>query len=131
MKNKKLIAAIVSIVILIAIVCAMLFIFRGAIVTALTEKVLLKAGTPLQFGAYTVLIDRVEGNKLYGIKVSSKNKKLEAKSGDYTYMPERNAIKFNLIDGVAEDYGPDNPQEARTLTFKQSNITIKLKPIGK
>jgi len=42
-------------------------------------------------------------------------------------MPEKNAIKFNLIDGVAEDYDPKNPREFHTLTFKQSYIAIKLK----
>ena len=101
MKNKQAISTIVLVIIFIVIVCVALFLFRGAIITTLAEKVFLKAGKPLQFGSYTVLIDKVEGNKLYGIKVSSKNKRFKAKSGDYIYMPEKNAIKFNLIDGVA------------------------------
>ncbi len=82
----------------------------------------------MQFGSYTVLIDKIEGNKLYGIKVSSKNMRFKAKSGDYIYIPGKNAIKFNLIDGVAEDYDPGNLRALHTLTFKQSYITIKLKP---
>ena len=128
MKKKQIISVIISAIILIVIACVALFIFRGAIITTLAEKIFLKAGKPLQFGSYTVLIDKVEGNKLYGIKVSSKNKRFKAKSGDYIYMPEKNAIKFNLIEGVAEDYDPKNPREFHTLTFKQSYITIKLKP---
>ena len=127
MKNKQAISTIVLVIIFIVIVCVALFLFRGAIITTLAEKVFLKAGKPLQFGSYTVLIDKVEGNKLYGIKVSSKNKRFKAKSGDYIYIPEKNTIKFNLIDGVADDYDPQNPSGFRKLTFKQSYITIKLK----
>lgn len=128
MKNKQAISIIVLAIIFIVIVCVALFLFRGVIVTTLAEKIFLKAGKPLQFGSYTVLIDKVEGNKLYGIKVSSKNRRFKAKSGDYIYIPEKNAIKFNLIEGVAEDYDPKNPREFHTLTFQQSYITIKLNP---
>ena len=128
MKKKQVISIIVLIIILIVMASVALFLFREAIVTKLAGKIFLKAGKPLQFGSYTVLIDKVEGNKLYGIKVSSKNKRFKAKSGDYIYMPEKNAIKFNLIEGTAEDYDPNNPHEFHTLTFKQSYITIKLKP---
>jgi len=127
MKNKQAVSVLLAII-LIVIVSVALFLFRSAIVTTLSEKIFLKAGRPLRFGSYTVLIDKVEGNKLSGIKVSSKNRRFEAKSGDYLYLPGKNAIKFNLIDGAAEDYDPKNPGEFHTLTFKQSYITIKLKP---
>jgi hypothetical protein len=128
MKNKQFVLIIVLTVIFIAITIVVLVLFRGVITTALAGKIFLRAGKPLQFGSYTVLIDKVEGNKLYGIKVSSNNKRFKAKSGDYTYMPEKDVIKFNLIDGVADDYDLKNPGEFHTLTFKQSYITIKLKP---
>jgi hypothetical protein len=128
MKKKQTILITVLTIILIVIVCVALFFFRGAITTTLAGKIFLKAGKPLQFGSYTVLIDKVEGNKLYGINVSSKNKRFKAKSGDYVYMSEKNAIKFNLIDGVADDYDPEHPGGFHTLTFKQSCLTIKLKP---
>jgi len=88
----------------------------------------LKAGTPMQFGAYTVLIDKVKGNKLYGIKVSSKGKRFKAESGQYQYLPEKNAIKFSLVNGTADDYDPENPRQYHTLTFKQSTFTVPLKP---
>jgi len=130
MKDKKIITVIISVIIIVALAWGAVFIFRGAIVTGLAARVLLKAGKPLQFGGYTVLVDKVEGNKLYGIKVSSQNKMLEAKSGDYAYMPEKNAIKFNLIDGVAEEHDPDNPQKFNRLTFKQTIITLRLGSIG-
>jgi hypothetical protein len=128
MRNKQAIAIITLAIIFIGIVSVTLFLFRGVIIATFTEKMFLKAGKPLRFGSYTVLIDKVEGNKLYGIKVSSKNRRFEAKSGDYLYMPEKNAIKFNLIDGVGQDDDPQHPGEFHTLTFKQSYITIKLKP---
>ena len=127
MKKKQVIPIIILTIILIVTVCVALFIFRGTIIDISAAKIFLKAGKPLQFGSYMVLIDKIEGNKLYGIKVSSKNRRFEAKSGDYTYMPEKNAVKLNLIDGIAGDYDPDNPREFHTLTFKQSYITIRLK----
>ena len=128
MKKKQFVFVVILAMILIVIISLTLFLFKGVIVNTLAEKIFLKAGKPLQFGSYTVVIDKIEGNKLYGIKVSSKNKRFAAKSGDYRYIPEKNALKFNLIDGVAEDYDPQNPREFHTLTFKQSYITIKLKP---
>ena len=130
MKKKQVIPIIILTIILIVTVCVALFIFRGTIIDISAAKIFLKAGKPLQFGSYMVLIDKIEGNKLYGIKVSSKNRRFKAKSGDYIYMPEKNAIKFNLIEGTAEDYDPNNPHEFHTLTFKQSYITIKLKPFA-
>ena len=126
--KKSSISIIILAITFVAAASLALFIFRGAIITTLTGRVFLQAAKPLQFGTYTVLIDKVEGNKLYGIKVSSKNRRFKAKSGDYTYLPEKNTIKFNLIDGVADDYDPNNPGEFHTLTFKQSYITIRLKP---
>ncbi len=106
--KKKTISIIVLTIILIGI-GSVAFLFRSAIIVPLAAKIFLKAGKPLQFGSYTVLIDRVEGNKLYGIKVSNKNKRFKAESGDYVYIPGKNAIKFNLVNGVAEDNDPKNP----------------------
>jgi len=131
MTKKKIVALTVSALIIIALAWTAVFIFRGTIITGLAGKVLLRAGKPLQFAGYTVVVDKVEGNKLYGIKVSSQNKMLEAKSGDYAYMPEKNTIKFNLVDGIAEDHDPDNPQKFNRLTFRQTIITLKLEPKGK
>jgi len=123
MKKKTI---IFTIVIIVAILGAGLFYFRGALVNNLAAQLFLKAGKPLKFGEYTVLIDRIDGNKLYGIKVSAKDKKLEAKSGDYEYLPDKHIIKFNLIDGIADDFDPGHPGEFHRLTFKQSRITMGL-----
>ena len=116
---------------LIIIASAILIFFRGVLATNLAGKILLKSGKPVQFGEYTVLVDRVEANKLYGIKVTSKDKKLTAESGDYTYLPEKNAIKFNLVNGAADNYDPVNPGSYQALTFKHSCITIQLSPTHK
>ncbi len=130
MKSKQAVSIAVLSIIFMVIACAGVFLFRGVIVNVFTGKIFLKAGRPLQFGAYTILIDKVEGNKLYGIKVSSKHRRFQAQRGDYLYIPKKNAIKFNLIDGVGDDDDPNNPGELHTLTFKQSYVTIKLKPSG-
>jgi len=81
----------------------------------------------MAFGDYTVVVDRIEGNKLFGIKVTGENRKLEAKSGEYEYNLKENIIKFNLIDGVADNIDSKNPDIFQRLTFKQSYIKIKLK----
>jgi hypothetical protein len=123
MKKAHAISIAFLAVICIGIIIATFIFFREVI----GSKLFLKAGKPMQFGSYTVLIDRIEGNKLYGIKVSSKNRIFKAESGDYVYLPKKNALKFNLIDGFANDYDPANPRQYHTLTFKQSYITIQLK----
>ena len=130
MKKKRAILIIALAVIFIVIACLAVFLFRGALVTGIAGKMLLQAGKPLQFGSYTVLIDKIEGNRLYGITVSSKTRRFKAKSGDYVYMPDKNAIRFNLIDGAAEDFDSKNSGESRELTFKQSYVTIKLKSLA-
>jgi hypothetical protein len=116
-------------IILLAVIAIIigLFFFKNGISPILAGKMFLRAGKPMQFGSYTVFIDKVDGNRLYGIKVSSKSQRFKAESGDYTYLPEKNTIKFNLINGAADDYDPADPHGFHTLTFKQSYITIKLK----
>ncbi|MDD5130800.1 MAG: hypothetical protein PHS66_07145 [Candidatus Omnitrophica bacterium] len=125
MKKKHFVLMIILAIIVIAAV--ILIFFRGVLATNLAGKILLKSGKPMQFGEYTVLVDKVEANKLYGIKVTGKDKKLTAESGDYTYLPEQNAIKFNLVNGAADNYDPENPGAYQALAFKQSRFTIKLR----
>jgi hypothetical protein len=127
-KKSQIISLIVLAVVFLGILLSTAIFFRRVITKVLVGQVL-QAGKPMQFGSYTVLVDKVQGNKLYGIKVSSKNKRLKAESGEYTYLPEKNEIKFNLINGAADDYDPANPHEFHTLTFKQSYFKIKLKSL--
>lgn len=131
MKKKIFIGAIISSLILITAAGGLFLLRRDAIVAAIVEKALLKAGKPLKFGEYTVFIERIEGKKLFGIKISSENGRLEAKSGDYEYIPAMKAVKLNLTDGVAEDRDPQMPGGYHLLTFKQSHITINLDSILK
>jgi len=112
---------------ILAIVSISLFIFRGAILSNIAAKVVLKAGKPMRFGDYTVFIERIEGDKLLGIKINGNNRRLEAKSGDYQYNFNEKLLKFNLIEGIAEDANPDNPKQFRRLTFKQISMKIRLK----
>ena len=81
----------------------------------------------MRFGDYTVFIERIEGDKLLGIKINGNNRRLEAKSGDYQYNFNEKLLKFNLIEGIAEDANPDNPKQFRRLTFKQISMKIRLK----
>ena len=118
--KKKWIVAFTSLAI-IFIISVSLAIFRGKVPVLL-------AGKPITFGSYTISIDRIEGNKLFGIKITGKNRKVEAKSGAYFYVPKENVLKFNLIDGTAEDIDAKNPQAIRRLTFKEFFMKIRLKP---
>lgn len=124
--KKKWFAALTISAIILTISIA-IFIFRGFIFSNIVEKTVLRAGKPIKFGNYTVFIDKIADNKLFGIKISGNNRKLEAKSGDYIYVPNENAIKFNLIDGVAEDADPKNINLFHRLTFKQMFMKIRLK----
>jgi len=126
MGKKRLIVYVIPVIILVAIT---LFFFRGFIFNKLAAKIVLRAGQPMQFGAYTVFIERIEDNRLFGIKITDKNRKLEAKSGAYEYLPKENAIRFNLGDGIAEDADPKNPDAFQRLTFKQLYLKIRLKSL--
>ena len=86
MRKKPFCILIISVVIVTAISVG-LFLNRGFIVSKIVEKSFLKAGKPIKFGDYTVVIDRIEGNRLFGIKMNESNRKFEAKSGDYKYLP--------------------------------------------
>lgn len=127
MKKKNFIAVIVPVIIFIFIISLVAFFFRGIILTKLIEKAFLKAGKPITFGTYTILVDKIEGNKLTGIKISEKYRKMEAKSGEYEYIPKEGAVKFILYDGFAEDKDPENPYAVSKLSFKQWNMKVRLK----
>jgi len=126
--GKKWFAAL-TILAVILIICLVLFLFRGFILNKLVENVVFKEGRPTKFGNYTVSIDKIEGNKLFGITVTDNNRKLEAKSGEYVYIPKENTIKFKLNDGIAEDVSVENPRMFNRLTFKQYYMTLKLKTL--
>lgn len=115
---------------IISVVLVTVFIFRGIIISNIAGAVVLKAGKLMKFGDYTVFIEKIEGNKLTGIKISGDNRKLEAKSGDYQYIFNENLLKFNLMDGIAEDVDPENTKAFRRLTFKQVSMKIRLKQPG-
>jgi len=118
-----------AILAVILVICLALFFFRGFILNKLVENVVFKEGRPTKFGNYTVSIDKIEGNKLFGITITDNNRKLEAKSGEYVYIPKENTVKFKLNDGIAEDVSAENPKMFNRLTFKQYYMTLKLKTL--
>jgi len=126
MGKRRFILWTVAVIILIVIA---VFMQRGFIFNKLAANIVLKAGTPMKFGAYTVLIARIEDNKLFEIRITDKNRKLEAKSGAYEYLPKENAIRFSLIDGIAEDVDPENPGKFQRLVFRQLYMKLKLKSL--
>ena len=119
---------IILLTLTILLIFSFLF-FRGFIFSKLFEKTLLRAGKPVAFGSYTVCIERIDRNELFGIKIVAKSRSLEARSGTYEYLPKENALKFSLRDGSALDINPDNPQESRRLTFKQMYMKIRLRSL--
>ena len=127
MRNKRFIILLNSIFFLILAIGLAMFFCSTTISNTIMGNFVLKAGKPMKFGNYTVFIEKIENNRLFGIKIYSKNRKLEAKSGDYVYIPKEKAIKFNLIDGVAEEADSKNPSIFRRLTFEQMLIKVRLK----
>ena len=125
--RKKVFSLLTITAIVIAVISVVLFLNRGFIISKIVEKSFLKAGKPLKFGDYTVIIDRIEGNKLFGIKMNESNRKFEAKSGDYAYLPKENSIEINLVDGVVEDLSPENSFLKNKLTFKKYHTIFKIK----
>ena len=125
--RKKAFSLLIITAIVIAVISVVLFLNRGFIISKIVEKSFLKAGKPLKFGDYTVIIDRIEGNKLFGIKMNESNRKFEAKSGDYAYLPKENSIEINLVDGVVEDLSPENSFLKNKLTFKKYHTIFKIK----
>ncbi len=125
MKKKWPVIVITTFLIIIAS-GAVLFIFRGAILNKFAASAIFISGKPLKFGDYTISVEKVEGNKLYGIEVSDNEKKFTAKSGTYEYLPQDNLIKLSLSDGVSEFTDPKHPDNAYKLTFNQYNLKIKL-----
>ena len=104
-----------------------LFLNKEVILSKIIEKSFLKAGKPLKFGSYTVFIDRIEGKKLFGIKINDSSRRLEAKSGSYVYMPKENKIELNLADGAIEDDSPGDNFLKHRLTFKEYHTFFKIK----
>lgn len=127
MFKKSLSLLTISIITIILIVSVVLCFNREFIVSKIIEKSFLKAGRPLKFGDYTVVIDRVEGNKLFGITMQGSNSKFEAKSGNYTYLPEEKSIDINLFDGVIDDRSSENTFLKHRLTFKKYHTILKIK----
>jgi len=121
---KKFLLLILVVVVAVSVA---LFLNRGFILSKIVEKSFLKAGKPIKFGNYTVIIDRIEGNKLFGIKMNEATRKFEAKSGDYVYLPKENSIEINLIDGVVDDLGSGDAFLKHKLTFKKYHTIFKIK----
>lgn len=125
MQEKPFSLLIISVIVIVVSVA--LFVNRGFIVSKIAENYFLKAGKPLKFGDYTVIIDRIKGNKLFGIKMNESNRKFEAKSGDYKYLPKDNSIEINLFDGVVEDISSGDAFLRHRLTFKKYHTIFKIK----
>ena len=105
MRKKPFSLLIIFVITILVIVSVALFLNRGFIVSKIVEKSFLRAGRPLKFGDYTVVIDRIEGNKLFGIKMNESNRKFEAKSGNgdggHEYHTGLNLILFaNYFKGL-------------------------------
>jgi hypothetical protein len=89
------------------------------------EITVLRAGKPISYGGYTIVIDAVNGNALSGIKITGGNGRLEAKSGEYKYMPKIYAIRFKMLDGAAEHIDPQYPGRVSIETFKEMMIVVR------
>jgi len=130
MRTKWFVGLVVSAMVFVFTLSAILFIFRTHVFDKILEITVLRAGKPIKFGSYTIFIDKIENNKLSGIRITSNIIKLEAKNGEYDYIPKENAIRFRLADGTAQALASKNAKVLNVLSFKQYNMKIRLKELS-
>ena len=76
------------------------------------------------FEKYIIFIYRIEDNKLYNVRIyepqgeGKPTRTIVAKRGEFISIPEKNMVKFKLIDGTSDEPDPENPTNFFKLNFK-------------
>jgi LPS export ABC transporter permease LptF len=96
----------------------------------------LEAGTFIDaFRDYVLFIYRIEGNKLYNIRLYQPKgqerktiRTILAKSGEFVPLPNENKIKLKLINGTSDEPDINNPSNFYKLNFNTYFMTLSLSP---
>jgi lipopolysaccharide export system permease protein len=88
------------------------------------------------FAGYVLFIYRIEGNKLFNIRIYEplKNKTARtiiAKRGEFIPLPEEKKIKLKLMYGSSDEPDPGNPGNFYKLNFKTYFMTLNLSEVRK
>ncbi len=84
------------------------------------------------FKSHILFIYRIEGNTLYNVRIyqpqgeGKPTRTIVAKKGEFVSLPEKNAIKLKLIDGISDEPDIKNPSNFYKLNFKNYFITLDL-----
>lgn len=84
------------------------------------------------FEKYIIFIYRIEDNKLYNVRIyepqgeGKPTRTIVAKRGEFIAVPEKNMIKFKLIDGTSDEPNPENPTSFFKLNFKTYFMNLNL-----
>jgi lipopolysaccharide export system permease protein len=94
---------------------------------------LLEAGTYIDdFEGYIIFIFRVEGDKLYNIRIfqpqpdGKPTRTIVAQEGEFTPIPGEQKIKLKLINGTSDEPDFKNTNNFYKLNFKTSFMTLDL-----
>jgi lipopolysaccharide export system permease protein len=93
---------------------------------------LLEAGSFINaFDKYIVFIYRIEGNRLFGIRIyepqeNNTTRTLIAQEGEFVRVPNSDKLLLKLINGTSDEPNPNNPNQSYKLNFQQSFITMDL-----
>lgn len=84
------------------------------------------------FERYTLFIYRIEGNKLYNVRIYEPQgddkpaRTIIAKKGEFIVIPENKIVKLKLMDGTSDEPDPENPTNFYKLNFKTYFMTLSL-----
>ncbi len=78
-----------------------------------------------------LFIYRIEGNKLYGVRIYQPQKDgptrtIIAREGEFTRIPGEDKIKLKLMDGTADEPNLENPDNFYKLRFNKYFMTLDL-----
>ena len=84
------------------------------------------------FEKYIIFIYRIEDNKLINVRIYEPQgegkpaRTIVAKRGEFIAVPEKNMVKFKLIDGTSDEPDPENPTNFFKLNFKTYFMNLNL-----
>ncbi|MDP8259390.1 MAG: LptF/LptG family permease [Candidatus Gygaella obscura] len=84
------------------------------------------------FQKYILFIYRIEGNKLFNIRIyepqgeNKPTRTIVAKKGEFISYPDKGIVKLKLIEGTSDEVDPKNPDNFYKLYFKTYFMTLNL-----
>jgi Ca2+/Na+ antiporter len=82
----------------------------------------IESGKPFKLGHYIMIVEKKDGDDLFGIKATYGDRTIEAKTGKIINGPDNKTIKLELVDGSVMQPNPENPNLFSRITFKKYTI---------